>query len=169
MLTFSMFCGTTLAKTKSGKCGKNVKWTLTDKGVLTISGKGAMCNYSKKPAPWYLPSIKSLIIKQGVTTVGENAFDDCANLKKVSFPKKGLTKISKCAFCMANIKNITIPKSVKSIGTNAIGYCYSGYLDYAGRFDGQSRMHNMVIKGYQGSAAQKYAKKNGFKFVKLKK
>lgn len=147
---------------KSGKCGKNLKWKLNTKtGVLTISGKGAMYDYSQKCVPWYKESIKSVVIKSGVKTVGNSAFEWCENLKKVSFPKKGMTKIGNRAFCTTDIKNITIPKSVSSIGSYAIGYC-----EY---YVGQSRKYNLTIKGYAKSSAQKYAKKNGFKFVLLKK
>lgn len=164
-LLFDVFDGTPWIKAnqpKSGKCGKNLKWKLNKKtGVLTISGKGAMYDFSQKRVPWYKESIKSVVIKSGVKTVGNSAFEWCDNLKKVSFPKKGMTKIGNRAFCTTDIKNITIPKSVSSIGSYAIGYC-----EY---YVGQSRKYNLTIKGYAKSSAQKYAKKNGFKFVSLKK
>lgn len=164
-LLFNVFENTPWMKThqpKSGKCGKNLKWKLNTKtGTLTLSGKGAMYNYSKKPAPWYKESIKSVVIKSGTTTVGDSAFEWCANLKKASFPKKGLTKIGNRAFCTTSITNITIPKSVKTIGT-----CAVGYREY---HTGYPQRQSLTIKGYAKSAAQKYAKKNGFKFGQLKK
>ena len=36
----------------SGNCGEDVTWTLDDSGLLTISGSGAMADYSSdEPAP----------------------------------------------------------------------------------------------------------------------
>ena len=49
LLAFSM-CVTVFAAPKSGKCGENLLWTLDDDGVLTVSGDGAMHQFT--PAPW---------------------------------------------------------------------------------------------------------------------
>ena len=70
----------------SGTCGAqgdNLTWTLTCDSVLTISGTGRMANYvltnSKSPAPWYTyhTAIKSVVIEDGVTSIGKNAFSEC--------------------------------------------------------------------------------------------
>ena len=38
----------------TGECGENLTWTLDSAGTLTISGKGAMTNWSSSGAvPWY--------------------------------------------------------------------------------------------------------------------
>ena len=42
--------------TESGTCGENLTWTLSDDGVLTISGTGEMEDYDPAgdaAAPWY--------------------------------------------------------------------------------------------------------------------
>ena len=67
----------------SGTCGDNLTWNLTGNGVLTISGTGAMSNYtssSPSRAPWYSnrSSIKSVVIEEGVTSIGEYAFNGCS-------------------------------------------------------------------------------------------
>ncbi|MBQ5347411.1 MAG: hypothetical protein IIU39_05130, partial [Ruminococcus sp.] len=59
------------------------------------------------------------------------------------------------------LNKITVPKTVKKIGRYALGYV--NYYD--GDYD---RNDNLVIKGYKNSAAQKYAKNNGFVFKKIK-
>ena len=57
-----------------------------------------------------------------------------------------------------SLKCITIPKKVVSIGKKAFGYkSYS------------KKIKCFTIKGYKGTAAEKYAKKNGFKFIALDK
>ena len=53
-------------------------WVLSTDGVLTISGSGAMKNFSESnPAPWkvYASKIQSVKVEDGVTNVGDYAFD----------------------------------------------------------------------------------------------
>lgn len=69
--------------TNSGTCGTNLTWTLDSAGTLTISGTGAMDNYyydeSKTPwsdCPWheYRSAVRKVIIEDGVTSIGSDAF-----------------------------------------------------------------------------------------------
>ena len=60
----------------SGECGNGVTWELSG-GVLTVSGSGAMNDYSeKKPAPWQQSkdTIRAVFVENGVTSVGNCAF-----------------------------------------------------------------------------------------------
>ena len=93
----------------SGTCGaegdgSNLTWTLDSDGVLTISGSGDMYDYGLSGAPWYGSSsrVKSAVIADGVTSIGEKAFLYCTSLTSV-----------------------TIPDSVTSIGSGAFYYCTS--------------------------------------------
>ncbi len=74
----------------SGSCGANVTWSLSGDGVLTISGKGKMNDVGPEDAVWHLRGysdlIKSVVIKEGVTSVGTNAFYNCTNLTDISLP-----------------------------------------------------------------------------------
>ena len=91
---------------ESGTCGPNLKWHLTDDGVLTISGKGEMYDFSYTtpwgPAPWG-HSIKRVTIGDGVTTIGRSAFSDCRALTSVTIPNS-VTTIGHDAFirCIYN-------------------------------------------------------------------
>ena len=67
---------------KSGSCGPNLKWHLTDDGVLTITGKGEMYDYSY--TPWSNDDLTRVIIGNGVTTIGEAAFGTCTNITQIS-------------------------------------------------------------------------------------
>ncbi|MBR7155112.1 MAG: leucine-rich repeat protein, partial [Paludibacteraceae bacterium] len=71
--------------TWSGTCGDNLTWELTD-GVLTISGTGAMSNYTSSSSPWYSyrSSITSVVIEEGVTNIGNYAFYNCTGLTSVT-------------------------------------------------------------------------------------
>jgi hypothetical protein len=79
----------------SGTCGTNVTWTLDYDGTLTISGTGDMRDYvDSSYVPWCskLSSIKNVVIKSGVTSIGRYAFYCCS------------------------MTSVEIPNSVKSIG-----------------------------------------------------
>ena len=74
----------------SGSCGEDMTWTLTSDGLLTISGTGEM-EYedgARRP-PWmylYGDQITSIVVEEGVVTVGPVAFAHLLNLVSVSLP-----------------------------------------------------------------------------------
>ena len=91
----------TLFAESSGTCGENLTWTLSDDGVLTISGTGAMTNYYGYGdfALWYYTSssIKSVVIEDGITRIGDFAFYECSSLTSVTIPNS-VTSIGDYAF-----------------------------------------------------------------------
>ena len=109
----------------SGTCGENVTWTLSDDGTLTISGTGDMEDYSYGN---YSPfernqSIKTVVIENGVTSIGIMMFYYTTSLKSVTIPDS-VTSIGNTAFAYCwGLKGITIPDSVKSIGSLAFYDC----------------------------------------------
>ena len=149
---------------KSGTCGaegdgSNLTWTLDSEGVLTISGSGGMHDYnSPSSPPWYRSRsmVKSAVIADGVTSIGEwaffvcrsltsvtipdsvtrigkGAFSECTSLTSVTIPD-GVTSIGKETFCnCGSLTSVTIPNSVTSIGWYAFYNCMSlAYVYYAG-------------------------------------
>ena len=128
-LIFSLLPVSAFADTaKSGTCGENLTWTLDSEGTLTISGTGAMTDYSNdSKAPWFnsCSSIKSAIIESGVTSIGNYAFSGCSSLKSVTIPDR-VTSIGTGVFggC-SSLTSVTIPNSVTSISENAFRYCDS--------------------------------------------
>ncbi len=105
----------------SGNCGKNVVWSLSDTGVLTISGTGAMADY-KYEAPWSDESFSTVVIESGVTHISNNAFCYSEALTSVTIPSS-VTSIGNYAFEGCGLTDVTIPSSVTSIGTYAFGFC----------------------------------------------
>ena len=85
-------------------------WTLTEDGVLTITGEGPMPDYrdggTSETPPWYphVNRISSLTIGEGVTRIGDYAF-------------------MLCSF----VTEVVIPESVTSMGD----WAFYGYLDMA--------------------------------------
>ncbi|WP_315395440.1 leucine-rich repeat domain-containing protein [Hoylesella nanceiensis] len=112
---------------KSGTCGDNLQWKLTDEGVLTITGTGEMQDWNRsKPSPWHADkSVKQVIIGNGVTTIGSSAFSDCDSLTSVTIPNS-VTTIGSGAFefCFS-LTSVTIPNSVTTIGYYAFELCFS--------------------------------------------
>lgn len=143
-------------KIETGSCGTNATYTMdTGKGTLIISGTGAINNYkseynyikkvNRTTAPWGSYDIKSVVIEDGITSIGNYAFCLNEEMVEVSLPStlqsigtsalygvalsslvlpQGLTTISNSAF--GGIKNLTvieIPDSVTNIEKTAFTGC----------------------------------------------
>lgn len=111
----------TKAALASGICGENLTWVLEENGTLTVSGAGEMTS-----SVWwnsYKDSIKTVVIKDGATTIEEGAFRDCKNLTSITIPAS-VTKIGDYAFenCKS-LASITIPASVTNIGEDVFSGC----------------------------------------------
>ena len=106
---------------KTGTCGENLTWSYDVLNMtLTISGSGAMPNYDTDKYPWSsYKSTEKIIIEQGVTSIGTNAFFDFHYLESVSLPE-GLTRICKQAFYFCGVlTSVTLPESMKAIDSYA--------------------------------------------------
>ena len=116
---------TARADYKTGECGKNLYWKLDSDGVLMIAGIGPMDDYYFYDTPWYdnLTEINTIIISEGVSTVGAGAFHNCTNCSAVDLPDT-LTEIREEGFSQCfGLKSVTIPGSVKIIGKEAFASC----------------------------------------------
>ena len=136
----------TCSAASQGVCGDNVKWTLDDKGVLTISGEGSISYGSSESQFYGNKEIKTVVIQSGVTDIGQyaffncpkltsvrmadsvksigyGAFYNCTSLKSIEIPD-GVTSIGEYAFASCiSLNNVTIPGSVESIGSSAFSSC----------------------------------------------
>ena len=98
---------------ETGKCGEAATWKFNKTtGKLVISGAGSFGASEEFSG---CTVIRSVVIEQGITEIGENAFSGCAYLKNVSLPDS-LKKIDNEAFSSCErLENITIPKNVTEI------------------------------------------------------
>ena len=112
----------------SGTCGASLKWNYnTSSCVLTISGSGAMKKWSFSDAkPWetYKKKIKKVIINDGVTSIGDYAFNQHSGITHVTIPTS-VKSIGISAFesCTA-LTELYIPDSVTYIGDGAFCACH---------------------------------------------
>ena len=120
-----MLCPVTAFAESNGSCGTNLTWSLDDEGTLTITGTGAMTDWQgNNEVPWHgdSPSIETVVICSGVTSIGEHAFAVCKNLTDVTIPDS-VTSIGTGAFNYTGLTSVTIPNSVTSIGNSAFKEC----------------------------------------------
>ena len=133
----------------SGTVSSSISWVLDgDTGTLTVSGSGIIPSYRYNDPPWYpyRESIKSIVVSEGITEVGERAFYWSTNCTEVILPDSliaireygfnnlralqtitlppNLEILEFCAFseCTA-LQTITIPDSVHTIESNAFSNC----------------------------------------------
>ena len=68
-------------------CGDNAFWAY-DNGTLTITGSGAMWNYSVDGMPWqeYGTEIQAAVVAEGITHIGSDAFRGMGTLQTVTLP-----------------------------------------------------------------------------------
>lgn len=108
----------------SGTCGTNAVWALDDTGTLTISGSGAMKEYTPNPPPWYSnrESVTTIVVEDGITEIAPYAFQYCDKATSAVI-SNSVTSIGKDAFggC-GSLETVTIPDSVTSIGDYAFEY-----------------------------------------------
>ena len=150
LLLFLMIALPSVARADdSGTCGNNLTYYYAESTkTLTISGSGAMKDYYTAPWNSYAENILKVVIGNGVTRIGDYAFEDCSEIKTVVLPD-GVTSIGDGAFSgctnlssvkmpqglqtigadafysCKNLIEATIPNSVTSIGSNAFMYCQS--------------------------------------------
>ncbi len=102
-----------------------MEWYLSVDGTLTVSQEGDMSNYDEGETPWDLQRdrIKKIVIKEGVTRIGDLAFGGCRNLTSVEIPNTvksiGVRAFVECK----NLPSIEIPNSVTSIEEQAFSLC----------------------------------------------
>lgn len=148
VVLFAAFSPTVYAA--EGTCGTDLTWSF-DGSTLTISGSGAMENYTETtPAPWYefREQITKLSLPEGLTRIGTRAFAECTNLFAVHIPEsvqviddyaflgctnmtmltlnKGLFTIDQCAFEQCkSLTEVRLPDSLYNLGNHAFYMCES--------------------------------------------
>lgn len=113
---------------RDGSCGANLEWAYYSDDTLVISGTGDMADYfTSYVCPWerYARSMKKVIIENGATSIGNNAFYDCVALTTVEIGN-GVTSIGEQAFAYCSaLTTVKLGTGVTSIGESAFQNCGS--------------------------------------------
>lgn len=131
-----------------GTTGK-LTWTLTEDGVLTITGEGPMPDYrdggTSETPPWYphVNRISSLTIGEGVTRIGDYAF-------------------MLCSF----VTEVVIPESVTSMGDWAFHQC-SALITVSFEHESQLKIiqgsYEKIYVGHSPNGYNRYYRSGGFR------
>ncbi len=108
--------------------GPSVTWSVSDNGKeLYISGSGAMNEWDGEESvpPWYNENeyIETVIIEEGITTIGACAFEGMAELTEVQIPDT-VTRIGWYSFAeCTSLTELTLPESLLDISDGAFYWC----------------------------------------------
>ena len=105
------------AKPNTGSCGEYTTWSLSDDGVLTISGTGRVTRNS-----WWggRDMIVAVVIEDGVTNIYDQSFSGYTNLKSVTIAESVTSIDNLMAFCNCPLlTEITLPSGLTYIGEDA--------------------------------------------------
>lgn len=104
----------------SGTCGESAAWTLTEDGLLTISGTGVVTT-----GGWTFDeaTVTAIVVEEGITELGYRSLSDFGNVVSVDLPDT-LLVIGENAFlyCM-KLRGVTVPEGVTTLGIGAFMYC----------------------------------------------
>ncbi len=111
-----------------GTSGSDITWQLDSNGTFTLSGTGYTLHYTgpgSGDAPWlkYHDQIRTVVIEEGVTGIGNYAFFGCEELQRVSLPQS-LTAICDYAFFgCTKLSEITFPDGLQAIRNSVFAGC----------------------------------------------
>ncbi len=116
-----------------GTCGTAIRWKIYENGLLHIYGSGDMPDFRRYSQldgivePWYVQGtpVTKIVIDEGITSIGNYAFDSCDALTSVTIPSS-VTRIGDCAFTgCAELTDIELPEGLTYLGAGAFYECRS--------------------------------------------
>lgn len=150
-----------------GMCTETISWTFKEStGILTISGTGAMPDYSTSYSgarPWddYKSNIKKVVIEDGITYVGNYTLYYCSNLVDVIISPTVESVGTKVFYLCSGIKYISYRENIVMVdealtsgvyvNTGADGYGYSVVFDDNVASTANTRID--IYKFYENSEA----------------
>ena len=164
------------------QCGENAYWNMNEStATLTIHGNGTMYDYnnacpiysytSQTDPPYSTKHFTSIVINNGITSVGNKAFfGSYENVIDIQLPES-LEYIGNQAFYFVADSvptSIIIPKTVTYIGEKAIGYHEYNTSDGNNNLISiEETVPDFIIYGYEGTIAETYANENNLQFISL--
>ena len=107
-------------------------WTF-ENGVLRITGNIGNCRLASSSSPYWSTSpfeiagiykeVQTIIVEEGVTSIGSLAFADMTNLTKVTLPSTLKEIGAEAFFSCSKLTSLTIPAGVEKLGPNVFMFC----------------------------------------------
>jgi len=108
----------------SGALGDNLNWTFdVDTGTLTISGTGDMIDSIWSPFKDFSDNVLKAVIEEGVTSIGENAFNYCESLTTADISDSVITISDNAFLGCKSLTSVVIGNGVATIGNDAFRSC----------------------------------------------
>ena len=127
-MVFFCFSSTAFAENIDSGTWGDLTWTLDENYVLSISGNGNMNDFewdSSDAWAYHSENITSVIIENGVTSIGEFAFQNCTKMTSVIIPDT-VSTIGAGSFCFcSSLADLIIPEGVQEIDDDAFFGCSS--------------------------------------------
>ena len=92
-----------------------------EKGVASVKIPDGVTTIGEFAFEW-CANLSDVDIPNSVTTIGRDAFSSCSSLKGIKIPN-GVTTIEQASFSGTAIENVTIPDGVTWIKAEAFSYC----------------------------------------------
>ena len=99
--------------------------------TLTLSKDGAIMNFrNQNDVPWfkYHDKIRSIVVEEGVTYLGENLFSNCTDVVELKLPDSLKEIHSTLRYC--DLEQLEIPKNVEIIDSYAFQNCTKLWVVY---------------------------------------
>lgn len=113
--------------------------------------------------------IQKIELPASLESIGGYAFNNCQNLQEVTIPNKEIKIENRAFYNCPKLNTVTIPAKVKEIGKNVFGYQGNIFDEEDYEYGEENSIQDFKITGYSNTAAETYAKENGFEFISLGK
>jgi len=128
-------------------CAHGWEWSLDEAGTLEITGRGAEEDFdSAAETPWYGKTVYAVVVQEGITEIGSNAFRSCTKLTAVTLPDS-LQRVGMSAFegC-SRLKTVTVGTGLRTVEqyafldcsaltgvyiTDVDAWCQADFVDYS--------------------------------------
>lgn len=104
----------------------SISWAVDGEAhIMYIKGTGVIPDFGENEAPWneVHHNLRAVVIDEGITRIGKNAFRNFTSLLGAVLPKS-LTSIGSHAFfCCSSMRYLTIPANVTEIDIYAFSSC----------------------------------------------
>lgn len=171
---------------QDGPLGANLSWSYDGGGILTISGEGAMMDFSatSDPSiPWYTfrHEILTVVVEEGVTSIGNYALHNLNNATSVSLPSTLKSIGTHSLSYLSSLETLELPEGLEFLGDCAFNNCMSldltirasyvefGYHPFGFYWDDtqDTLIPGVTLYGLTDSSAQTYANSHAVNFVSI--